>query len=243
LKNQLLKTKGTMQTDRLCEAQRTWDAIAESFDVTRRTPWKQCIDYISSLKKTDVVVDCGCGNGRHLFPTAAYCSSALGVDISKKLLSIVQHRIVEKNIRNITLVHADLAHLPFQDNCVDAVLCIASLHNIKGRENRHAAVREMYRILKPQGTALLSVWSRWQDRYRGYFTKQFFVRSSEFGDIDILWKQHNLNVPRFYHLYNRSEFINELRNEGFTVENVQDARIHSKRFPDNYFATIRKLNI
>lgn len=232
-----------MQTDALHEAQRTWDAIAESFDTTRRAPWKQCIDYIASCKKTDVVVDCGCGNGRHLFPAAARCSNVFGVDISKKLLSIVQHKMREKNIRNIMLVHADLTHLPFHDDTVDAVLCIASLHNIKGRENRHAAVREMYRVLKPQGTALLSVWSRWQDRYRAYFAKQFFVRSSEFGDIDISWRQHHLNVPRFYHLYSRSEFIHELRNEGFTVENVEDARLRSQRFPDNYFATVRKILI
>jgi tRNA (uracil-5-)-methyltransferase TRM9 len=229
-----------MQTDALYDAQQTWDAIAGSFDITRRAPWKQCIDFIATLKQTDVVVDCGCGNGRHLFPAAARCSQAFGVDISKKLLSIVQQRIKERGISNITLLHADLAHLPFQDNSFDAVLCIASLHNIKGRENRHAAMREMYRILKPQGIALLSVWSRWQDRYRAYFTKQFFVRSSEFGDIDICWRQHNLNIPRFYHLYSRNEFIRELRDEGFTIENVEDARLVSRRFPDNFFATVRK---
>jgi len=143
-----------MQTDALYEAQRTWDAIAESFDVTRRAPWKQCMDYITTLQQTDVVVDCGCGNGRHLFPAAAQCSHAIGVDISRKLLSIVQHRAAENNIKNVTLVHGDLMHLPFKQNSVDAVLCIASLHNIKGRENRHGVVREMYRVLKPQGTEL-----------------------------------------------------------------------------------------
>jgi ubiquinone/menaquinone biosynthesis C-methylase UbiE len=230
-----------MQTDALSEAQQTWDAIAESFDSTRRTPWRQCIDYIATLKKMDVVVDCGCGNGRHVFPAAARCSEVFGVDISKKLLSLVQQRMMEKNIRNITLLHADLTHLPLQDSSVDAVLCIASLHNIKGRENRHAAVRELYRVLKPRGSALLSVWSRWQDRYRAYFAKQFFIRSSEFGDIDICWRQHALNVPRFYHLYSRNEFVQELRDEGFTIERVEDARFHSKRFPDNYFATVRKI--
>ena len=230
-----------MQTDALSEAQRTWDAIAESFDVTRRTPWRQCIEYIATLKQTDVVVDCGCGNGRHLFPAAARCSRAIGVDISGKLLSIVHRRVTEKNIKNITLIHGDLVHLPFKENSVDTVLCIASLHNIKGRKNRHTAVREIFRILRPQGTALVSVWSRWQDRYRAYFTKQFFVRSSELGDIDIGWRQHHLNVPRFYHLYSRNEFVHELRDEGFTVEHVEEVRLHSKRFPDNYFALVRKI--
>jgi len=230
-----------MQTDAIYDAQRTWDAIAESFDITRRTPWKQCIDFIATLKKTDVVVDCGCGNGRHLFPAADHCSKAFGIDLSKKMLSIVQRKIAEKDIGNITLIHGDLVHLPFLEGSLDAVLCIASLHNVKGRMNRQAAIREIYRVLKPQGTALLSVWSRWQDRYRTYFTKQFFVRSCEFGDIDICWRQHHLNVPRFYHLYSRNEFVHELRDEGFTMENIEDARFHSKRFPDNYFALVRKI--
>lgn len=232
-----------MQTDALYTAQQTWDTIAESFDITRRTPWNQCIDFIDALKKTDIIVDCGCGNGRHLFPAAVHCSKAFGVDISKKLLSIVQQRITEKKINNITLLHADLVQLPFQENSMDAVLCTASLHNIKGRMNRHAAVREIFRVLKPQGTAFLSVWSRWQDRYRAHFAKQLFIRSREFGDIDICWRQHNLNIPRFYHLYSKKEFIQELRNEGFTIERVEDARFHSKRSPDNYFAIVRKIII
>jgi len=232
-----------MQTNARYHAQETWDAIAESFDTTRRTPWKQCIDFIDTLKKTDIVVDCGCGNGRHLLPSAARCFEAIGVDISRKLLCIVQRKVKEKNIKNISLSHADLVHLPFRENSVDAVLCIASLHNIKGRDNRQAAVREIYRILKPNGTAFVSVWSRWQDRYRAYFLRQFFVRSGEFGDIDIYWRQHNLNIPRFYHLYSKKEFIQELCDAGFTIEQVQDARIHSKRFPDNYFATVRKIII
>ncbi|HVQ01847.1 MAG TPA: class I SAM-dependent methyltransferase [Candidatus Thermoplasmatota archaeon] len=232
-----------MQTDASSEAQRTWDAIAESFDSTRRKPWKQCIEYITTLKKTDVVIDCGCGNGRHLFPAAVRCSQAFGVDISKKLLSIVRQRTVENNLTNITLLHADLAHLPLRNDSVDAVLCIASLHNIKGQENRRAALREMHRILRPQATALVSVWSRWQDRYRRYFAKQLFVRSSELGDIDIYWRQHHLNVPRFYHLYSKREFVQELRDEGFLIENIEDARLASKRFPDNYFATVRKILI
>jgi ubiquinone/menaquinone biosynthesis C-methylase UbiE len=229
-----------MQTVSRYDAQETWDAIADSFDTTRRAPWKRCLEFIETMKKTDVIVDLGCGNGRHLFPSATQCSQAIGVDISKKLLYIVQRKIKEKNVDNISLSHADLVHLPFRDNSMDAALCVASLHNIKGKYRRQEAVREIYRILKPNGTAFVSVWSRWQDRYRTYFLRQFFIRSREFGDIDIFWRQHNLNIPRFYHLYSKKEFMQDLRDAGFTIEQMQDARIHSKRFPDNYFATVSK---
>jgi ubiquinone/menaquinone biosynthesis C-methylase UbiE len=138
------------------------------------------------------------------------------------------------------LIHADGVHLPFANNRIDAVLFIASLHNIKGKEHRFTALKEVARVLKPNGFALISVWSRWQERYYTYFLKQFIVGTREFGDIDIYWRQHNLNVPRFYHLYSKGEFLRELKSAGFCIMNVQRLKIYAKRFPDNYVAVVRK---
>jgi len=186
-----------MQPEYRVSAEKTWDAIAESFDLTRQKPWKFCLDFISSLKNSDIVADIGCGNGRHLLPCAHNCSHAIGVDISQKLLKIVQNKLSNKHIINVALIHADVVQLPLADNSLNAVLFIASLHNIKGKEHRYRALQEVGRILKPQGVALISVWSRWQDMYWRYFMKQFIIRSREFGDIDVFWKQHNINLPRF----------------------------------------------
>ncbi|HUS99599.1 MAG TPA: class I SAM-dependent methyltransferase [Candidatus Thermoplasmatota archaeon] len=221
-------------------AQETWDAIADSFDTTRQKPWGYCLDFIGSLKETDVVADLGCGNGRHLFPAAEQCSSVFGVDISGKMLNIVRRKLHTKPNRNVSLVHADVVQLPIADNMLDAALFIASLHNIQGKEHRHAALQEVLRALRPQGTALISVWSRWQDKYYKHFLKQLIVRTRDFGDIDVYWRSHNLSVPRFYHLYGGAEFLQELRDTGFRIERVTSVKIHSKRFPDNYFAIVRK---
>jgi alkylated DNA repair protein alkB family protein 8 len=229
-----------MQSDSRQQAEETWDAIAESFDTTRRTPWTQVIDYIHTLQRSDVVVDLGCGNGRHLLPCAETCHQVIGIDSSKKLLHIVQKKIQENHISNASLFHADMVEIPLRDNSVNAVLCIASLHNMKGNEHRHAALVEIYRVLKPKGTALMSVWSRWQDRYRSYFLKQYLFQRKEFGDIDIYWKQQNLNIPRFYHLYSKREFVRELQGAGFLIEEMKSVKICSHRYADNYFAVIRK---
>jgi alkylated DNA repair protein alkB family protein 8 len=229
-----------MQPEYRASAEETWDAIAESFDTTRQKPWKFCVDFIRSLKNTDVVADVGCGNGRHLLPCAGNCSHALGVDISQNLLRIVQKKLHKKNIGNISLIHADVVQLPLADNSFDTVLFIASLHNIQGNEHRRRALQEVARVLKPNGVALISVWSRWQDMYWRYFMKQFIVRSREFGDIDVFWRQHNLNIPRFYHLYSKGEFLRELRSARFYIQSLQSVKIHSKHLPDNYFAVVEK---
>ena len=229
-----------MQPEYRASAEETWDAIAESFDITRQKPWKFCVDFIRTLKNTDVVADVGCGNGRHLLPCAESCSHAVGVDISQNLLRIVQKKLHNKNIDNISLIHADIVQLPLADNSLDAVLFIASLHNIQGKENRCHALQEIARVLKLNGVALISVWSRWQDIYYKHFMKQFIFRSRKFGDIDLFWRQQNLNVPRFYHLYSKGEFLRELRGARFHIQSIQSVKIHSKRFPDNYFAVVEK---
>ena len=229
-----------MQSEYRISAEKTWDAIADSFDRTRRKPWKFCLDFIHSLNNSDIVADIGCGNGRHLLPCADTCSYVIGVDISQKLLRIVQNKLFNKHILNVSLIHADVVQLPLVDNSLNAVLFIASLHNIKGKEHRNQALQEVARVLKPNGVALISVWSRWQDKYLRYFMKQFIVRSREFGDIDVFWKQHNLDVPRFYHLYSKGEFLRELRDAHFYIQNIQSVKIHSKYNPDNIFAVVEK---
>ncbi len=230
----------SMQSEYRSIAQETWDTIAKSFDTTRQKPWAYCLQFIGSLKHTDVVADLGCGNGRHLLPCATQCSFVVGVDISSQLLRITQKKLINKEIDTASVVHADIVQLPFQKNSVTAVLCIASLHNIQGKKNRSAALREILRVLQPEGCALISVWSRWQEKYYKYFLKQMFLRTGEFGDIDIFWRHQNLNVPRFYHLYSKHEFRRELRDAGFQIQRIESVKIHSKRFPDNYFAVVRK---
>ena len=130
--------------------------------------------------------------------------------------------------------------MPFKENIVDAVLFIASLHNIKGRERRIHCLKELRRILKKDGIALVSVWSRWQDKYRKQFSKKLLIPKGkkEFGDIDIYWRQHSLNIPRFYHLYSKREFISDLKKADLEIFEIQNVKIHSEKHPDNYFAIV-----
>jgi len=231
-----------MSDERDRKSKETWDSIAESFDLTRRKPWKQCIDFIDTLSKTDTVVDLGCGNGRHLLPCAEHCKQVIGIDISGELLNIAQKKLKEKNLNNTVLIHADVVNLPLKNDTVDSVLFIASLHNINGKDRRIQSLKEVRRILKKDGRAFISVWSRWQDKYRRYFLKEWFTQTgqTEFGDIDIYWRQHGLDIPRFYHLYSKKEFISDIRLAGLEIEEIQDIKLHSKKHPDNYFAFVKK---
>lgn len=229
-----------MVNNHIKTAEKTWDVIAESFDITRSKPWCQCIDFINGLSKSHVVADIGCGNGRHLLPCAKHCKNVIGIDISQKLLNITKNKVKEEGLNNVLFIHANMVQIPLKDSSLNSILFIASLHNIKGKEERLCSLKEVHRILKNDGRALISVWSRWQDKYRRHFLKKLFYDKGEFGDIEIQWKQHNLNIPRFYHLYSKREFAKDLNQANLEIEKIQSVKLHSNIVADNYFAIVRK---
>ena len=227
-----------MTENQFKKSEETWNTIAESFDATRKKPWQEVVDFINGLSSSDVVADIGCGNGRHLIPCAEHCKKVLGIDISKNLLKIAQKK--SKDLNNVVFIHGNLVNIPLKDNSLDTVLYIAALHNIKGREERIRSLKEVRRILKEDGRALISVWSRWQDKYRMHFLKQIFHHEGEFGDIELRWRQHNLDVSRFYHLYSKREFILDIKQSGLRVGKIIGVKLRSKRYVDNFFIYVTK---
>ncbi len=216
-------------------SEETWDKIAESFDKTRKKPWGKVLDFMENFSSADLIADLGCGNGRHLLFCAKLCKEVFGFDISKNLLDIVKIKLNRDKISNATLIHSNLITIPIKENYFDFAIYIAALHNIKGRDNRICSLKELKRILKIGGKALISVWSAEQEKFRN------IVEENKSGDIDIYWKQDKLNVPRFYHLYKRNEFADELNQAGLKIIDISDIKISSKIYPDNYFAIVEKI--
>ena len=88
---------------------------------------------------------------------------------------------------------------------------------------------------------MISVWSRWQDKYYRLFLKKllFNFNKEEFGDIEIYWKKDNINIPRFYHLYSKRELVQDIKAANLRVIDFYDEKITSKKFFDNYFVVVK----
>ena len=147
--------------------QNEWDLIAKSFDETRRHPWRECVDFIKG--KEGITADIACGNGRHLIPIAHNVGQVIGIDASPEMIKIAMKNVENAGLKNVSLVVGDASALPLKSNIFDYAIFVAGLHNIKGREKRIQALRETHRILKKDGEALISVWTRWQDKWRKHF--------------------------------------------------------------------------
>ena len=210
-----------------------WDEIAGNFDTTRRRPWKECLEFMGG--REGIAIDIACGNGRHTIPVSER-AGAVGMDSSAEMVRIA----MENAGGRASFVVGDASAIPFKGNTFDFALFIAALHNIRGRGRRVRALEEMGRVLKDGGEGLVSVWSRWQDRWRTHFLKRALsLRIRNFGDIDIPWKR-GVEAMRFYHLYSMRELKRDARKAGLEVVKAWSVRKASRKHADNHFIIVRK---
>uniref|UniRef100_A0A671TEJ1 AlkB homolog 8, tRNA methyltransferase n=1 Tax=Sparus aurata TaxID=8175 RepID=A0A671TEJ1_SPAAU len=129
---------------------RVYDAIASHFSSTRHSPWPQVCHFLSSLPPGSVLADVGCGNGKYLGVSTEVI--AVGCDRSSALIQICAERGFQAFV-------SDALSVPLRSATCDACISIAVIHHFSTQERRLAAVRELVRLLKPGGRALIYVWA------------------------------------------------------------------------------------
>ena len=125
----------------------------------------QAIVAAARVKPGMRVLDIACGTGEPAISLAALLASegeVVGVDISPAPLKIAEERAAQRGLTNATFKQADAHELPFPDNSFD---CITSRLGIMFFSDLPRALREMRRVLKPEGRALLLVWGPFEQPY------------------------------------------------------------------------------
>jgi ubiquinone/menaquinone biosynthesis C-methylase UbiE len=215
-----------------------WDTIARSFNQTRHQPWQEVLDFLDGRGGNGVVI--ACGNGRHLLPMARQCDEVLGIDRSVEMARITSERIAAEKLANASVLVGTATRLPLQAGIGDCILFIAGLHNIAGRSRRIRALTEVNRVLSYRGTALISVWARWQDRFLWPMVRQALVPWKNRGDIQVPWNRDGSAVMRFYHLYTLGELLDDLQTAGLRVVRVWSTTKASQHRFDNHFVELKK---
>ena len=117
---------------------------------------EQEVDFLSEaldLRPETLVVDVGCGTGRHARALAQRSVRVVGVDLSFGLLGVAARQ------RPGDWVQADARRLPLADGRADVVwsLCQGGFGITPGGDQ--AVLSEMVRILRPDGRLALTVFS------------------------------------------------------------------------------------
>ena len=111
------------------------------------------------------VLDVGCGRGLMLIGAAKRLTSgtATGVDIwqaedlsGNRPESTLENAAREGVADRVRVETADMRKMPFPDGAFDVAVSNAAIHNLYAREDRSKAIREIARVLKPGGVAVIS---------------------------------------------------------------------------------------
>lgn len=104
------------------------------------------------------VLDLCCGTGLYLIPVLGQIKSAVGVDFSSNMLDGFRSNLQGATPKNLQLVEADATALPLQDSSVDFVFSYTSLYHVP---NVRDAIREVWRVLRHGGYAVLEMGNRY----------------------------------------------------------------------------------
>lgn len=106
-----------------------------------------------------IILDLGCGSGRHVVHLAKQGFQSLGLDISATALCLARSWLRREG-HGAALVLADVRQpLPFCDGSFDGVLSTQVIHHARIAAVR-AAIGEIKRVLAPGGLAFVTVSGR-----------------------------------------------------------------------------------
>ena len=141
------------------------------------------------LQPKNVVLDAGCGTGRHLRELAKIPDlKIVGIDKNEKDLNDASRSLQETPnaaTNNFYVMKADINMLPFADEAFDCIICSEVLEHIP---QHHDALQELVRVLKPQGNLIISVPRYFPERICWLISPAY--HKEEGGHIRIYKKNH-----------------------------------------------------
>ncbi|KAF2879487.1 hypothetical protein ILUMI_26682 [Ignelater luminosus] len=132
-----------------------YDTIADHFSDTRHKPWPNVLDFVQSLEIGSVLVDVGCGNGKYLGHNRNVFD--LGCDSSASLINVCK-------TRGFQVFTCNCLNIPLRNNIADGIISIAVIHHLANSERRLQAIKELVRVLRINGKALIYVWAKDQNK-------------------------------------------------------------------------------
>ncbi|MFH0955220.1 MAG: methyltransferase domain-containing protein [Candidatus Micrarchaeota archaeon] len=151
-------------------------------------------------KKVKTILDLGCGTGKNCFFLAKKGFTVYGIDSSPTAVRIAARQLKGKQNKKIRLKQSDMTKIPFKKGSFDAVICYRVIYHGTIKQIRKA-IREVYRVLKPNGLfALNLITGNDQD-----FRKGQEIEKNTF----IYLNPKEYNVP--HHFFTKKEILKETK--------------------------------
>lgn len=118
--------------------------------------WKKFSVELASLKPNHYVLDLASGTGdlaMRMAPLLDSNGNLFITDINESMLTIARQRMISEGlVSNIHYIQVDAQHIPFPDDTFDCVSIGFGLRNVTDKD---AALKSIYRVLKPGGKLII----------------------------------------------------------------------------------------
>jgi ubiquinone/menaquinone biosynthesis C-methylase UbiE len=247
-----------LDDEHISQIKKIWDDRAEEYSFDVQSIYKEAVKLqllMETVKPGDRCLDVGSASGLFSLAIAGLVETVYALDLSFRMVELLQEKVSEKKIENLVPVLQNGDHLSFKTASVDVVFCYATLSLFP---NPVTFFREVERVLVPGGTAILDVsntrnlaqvyWSR-------FYVKNGYIAQSTFTYSDIQSIFHDLGFTvvtmapvglldqwKYIPGIHRLKFLDRVAHSYKGMELDRDAR-WSARFPhlaNHWYYVIKK---
>ena len=191
----------------------SYDRVAERYatevgsELSYKPLDRALLEAFVELSAGGVVADVGCGPGHVAAYLAGRGAQVIGVDLSPAMCAVARRET------GLTAVAGDMTSLPLRDGSLAGAVCLYAVIHLD-QDARAAAYRELARVLRPGGHALIAFHRSDADTDQG-----------DFRTMSTWWDQP---VDLAFHFLDPDHEVRALRQAGFDLA----ARLDREPVPD-----------
>ncbi|MFH1056668.1 MAG: class I SAM-dependent methyltransferase [Candidatus Micrarchaeota archaeon] len=163
------------------------------------------------LKKTDVLLDAGCGNGVNSIALAPFVNKICAFDASPKMVFYARKNVRQAGLgKKISVKKASIFKIPFKNSFFDVVAYFAVVHHFAKPAEWKKVFSEMNRVLKKGGLAFVTVWNK--------FNAKELERLAHRNMLVSFVKKTGEKIPRMHYFFTERELVALVEANGFAVK-------------------------
>lgn len=120
--------------------------------------WKKMMLLLEHVKPGGALIDVGCGTGEFMIQLRNRFDSLVGVDVNSNAIAFASKKV--EAYSNVSLYEGEVNTFHFPSRHFDVCLCLDVLEHV---ENLFSFLKEIYRILRPNGELFVTV-PNWYDK-------------------------------------------------------------------------------